>query len=132
VTGPSGADSAPPLVTPSPLAWEWGDAYAFGYRDDQWIAARRDGRGVLVADTLAGLEAAIEADYRTGHSASPPSRVRTPRGGLRPGSSGRARTARQVYSATNGSQIPAPTMSRKNAERWTTPAGRRYVTRPRD
>lgn len=62
--GPPGAGSTPPPVTLASLAWEWGDAYALGYRDDQWIAARRDGRGVLAAGTLTGLEAAIEADYR--------------------------------------------------------------------
>jgi len=43
--------------------------------------------------------------------ASPPSRVRTPRGGLRPGSSSKARTARQVSSVTSGSHVPEPTMS---------------------
>jgi hypothetical protein len=60
-TGPAGA--VPP-VTLASLIWGWGDPYAIGYGQDQWRAARRDGRAVLAAHTLAGLEAAIEADYR--------------------------------------------------------------------
>jgi hypothetical protein len=64
VTAPAGPGQARQPVTLGSLAWRWGDAYHFGYGDDQWVAARRDGLGVLAAGTLAGLEAAIEADYR--------------------------------------------------------------------
>ena len=46
-----------------------------------------------------------------GHCASPPSSVRTPRGGLRDGSSRMPRTARHVSSETSGSQLPCPTIS---------------------
>jgi hypothetical protein len=64
MTGPAGPGPGRPPVTLASLAFGWGDAYDLGYRDDQWIAARRDGRGVLAASTLSGLDAAIEADYR--------------------------------------------------------------------
>jgi hypothetical protein len=64
VTAAAGPDQAGQPVTLASLAWEWGDAYDLGYQGDQWSAARRDGRGVLAADTLAELEAAIEDDYR--------------------------------------------------------------------
>jgi hypothetical protein len=47
------------------VEWEWGGAYDLGYCDDAWIAARRDGDGILAAPTLAGREAAIEADTDT-------------------------------------------------------------------
>lgn len=60
-TGPAGALPPPTLAH---LVWGWGSAYAIGYGQDQWRAARRDGRAVLAAHTLAGLAAAIEADYR--------------------------------------------------------------------
>lgn len=53
-----------PPVTLASLMWDWGSAYAIGYGGDQWLAGRRDGGGVLAADALAGLEAAIEADHR--------------------------------------------------------------------
>ena len=46
------------------LAFGWGDAYLFSYARDRWVALRRDTRRFLTADTVAGLEAAIEADYR--------------------------------------------------------------------
>ena len=52
-----------------------------------------------------------------GHSASPPSSVRTPRGGLRAGSSRMPRTARHVSSATSGSQFPCPTISPRYTDR---------------
>ena len=54
----------PAPVTLAHLTWGWGSAYAIGYRGDQWLAARRDGAGVLAAGTLAGLQTVIEADYR--------------------------------------------------------------------
>ena len=60
MTGPT-----PAPVTLAGLVWHWGSAYAIGYRDDQWTATRRDGRGVLTRPTLAALETVIEADYRT-------------------------------------------------------------------
>jgi hypothetical protein len=56
VTGPP-----PSLET---LAFHWADAYIICYARDQWIALRRDTRHFLTADTLAGLETAIEADYQ--------------------------------------------------------------------
>ena len=46
------------------LMFEWGDAYLFSYIRDRWVALRRDTGRFLVADTLAGLEHAIQADYR--------------------------------------------------------------------
>lgn len=64
MTRPVGPGQARPSATLASLAWRWGDAYHLGYRNDQWTAGRRDGRGVLAADTLSGLEAAIKADYR--------------------------------------------------------------------
>ena len=46
------------------LGFEWGDAYLLSYSRDRWVALRRDTRRFLVADTLTGLEHAIQADYR--------------------------------------------------------------------
>ena len=46
------------------LMFEWGDAYLFSHIRDRWVALRRDTGRFLVADTLAGLEHAIQADYR--------------------------------------------------------------------
>jgi hypothetical protein len=46
------------------LVYDWGSAYDIGYQDDQWIAARRDGRAVLLAETLTKLDELIQADYR--------------------------------------------------------------------
>jgi len=62
VTGPQ---PTPRPVTLASVHWNWGSAYAIGYQHDQWIAARRDANGTLVAATLTELEAAIQADYRT-------------------------------------------------------------------
>jgi len=45
------------------LAFHWGDAYVFSYVRDRWVALRRDARYFLTADTLDGLETAIETDY---------------------------------------------------------------------
>ncbi|MGA2828737.1 MAG: hypothetical protein ABSF03_21755 [Streptosporangiaceae bacterium] len=42
----------------------WAGAYRIGYGRDQWTAMRRDTGRLLTADTLAGLERAIKADYR--------------------------------------------------------------------
>ena len=53
-----------PRRTLAQLIWGWGSAYEIGYGGDQWIAARRDGHGVLAANTLPALEIVIEADYR--------------------------------------------------------------------
>ena len=60
-TGPAGPV---PRRTLAQLIWGWGSAYEIGYGGDQWIAARRDGHGVLAANTLPALETVIEADYR--------------------------------------------------------------------
>ena len=46
------------------LAFEWGDAYSFSYSRDRWVALRLDTRRFLIADTLTGLEHAIQDDYR--------------------------------------------------------------------
>lgn len=46
------------------LAHEWGDAYLLSYCRDRWVALRRDQRYFLTADTLDGLERAIQSDYR--------------------------------------------------------------------
>ena len=46
------------------LAFHWADAYVICYARDRWVALRRDTRQPLTAGTLAGLETAIEADYR--------------------------------------------------------------------
>ena len=51
-------------VTLESLAFHWGDAYLFGYARDKWLALRRDHLRFLTADTLAGLERALEADHR--------------------------------------------------------------------
>jgi hypothetical protein len=56
---------AEPPVTLSALLWDWSDAYTIGYHHDQWTAARRDGRATLMRPTLATLDTAIHADYRT-------------------------------------------------------------------
>lgn len=61
--GVTGPQPTPP-VTLASVEWDWGSAYQLGYRDDQWIAARRDGHGILRAATLTALETAIETDYR--------------------------------------------------------------------
>ena len=53
-----------PPTTLDDLTWGWGDAYLFSYARDRWIALRRDKRYFLTAETLAGLEQAIMADYR--------------------------------------------------------------------
>ena len=53
-----------PPTTLDDLTWGWGDAYLFSYARDRWIALRRDTRYFLTAETLAGLEQAIMADYR--------------------------------------------------------------------
>ena len=46
------------------LGFEWGDAYLLSYSRDRWVALRRDARRFLIADTLTGLEHAIQDDYR--------------------------------------------------------------------
>ncbi len=51
-------------VTLASLAFGWGDAYLFSYARDRWVALRRDRLRFLTAGTLAGLEQAIEDDYR--------------------------------------------------------------------
>lgn len=57
----TGGPSGPPL-TLAALLWDWGDAYTIGYQEDQWAAARRDGRTVLIAETLTGRDTAIQAE----------------------------------------------------------------------
>ena len=51
-------------VTLQSLAFEWGDTYVLSYVRDRWVALRRETHRFLDADTLAGLEHAIEDDYR--------------------------------------------------------------------
>ena len=46
------------------LAFHWADAYLISYVRDRWVALRRDTRRFLIADTLTGLEHAIQDDYR--------------------------------------------------------------------
>jgi len=46
------------------LTFEWAHAYVLGYSRDRWVALRRDSGRFLVADTLTGLEHAIQRDYR--------------------------------------------------------------------
>ena len=52
-----------PPVTLASVIFDWGDAYRIGYTRDQWAAWRRDNHRLLTADTVAGLEQAIDADY---------------------------------------------------------------------
>ena len=55
------------IINPPTLAYlsfHWGYAYLLGYARDRWVAVRRDGKRFLAADTLAGLEHAINDDYR--------------------------------------------------------------------
>ena len=55
------------IINPPTLAYlsfHWGYAYLPGYARDRWVAVRRDGKRFLAADTLAGLEHAINDDYR--------------------------------------------------------------------
>jgi hypothetical protein len=66
-TGPASTPTPePPPLTLAAVIWGWGDAYVIGYQHDQWTAARRDGLATLRRPTLAALETAIQADYRTG------------------------------------------------------------------
>ena len=51
-------------VTLESLAFNWGDAYLFSYARDRWVALRRDRLRFLTAETLTGLEQAIEDDHR--------------------------------------------------------------------
>jgi hypothetical protein len=51
------------LVTLTSLTSQWGDLYLICYARDRWVALRRGGTGFLTADTLGGLESAIEADH---------------------------------------------------------------------
>ena len=51
-------------VTLETLAFNWGDAYLFSYARDRWVALRRDRLRFLTAETLTGLEHAIEDDHR--------------------------------------------------------------------
>ena len=60
----TGPQPTPPPVTLASIQWDWGSAYTIGYGGDQWLAARRDSAGAITADTLTGLETAIQADYR--------------------------------------------------------------------
>jgi len=53
-----------PAVTLESVAFHWGDAYLLSYTRDRWVALRRDSHRFVTAGTLAGLEKAIEADYR--------------------------------------------------------------------
>lgn len=53
------------IINPPALAYlsfHWGYAYLPGYARDRWVAVRRDGKRFLAADTLAGLERAINDD----------------------------------------------------------------------
>jgi hypothetical protein len=52
----------PPWTLES-LAFHWGDAYLFCYTRDRWVALRRDKRYFITADTLDGLQEAIQRDY---------------------------------------------------------------------
>jgi hypothetical protein len=54
----------PPWTLES-LAFHWGDAYLFCYTRDRWVALRKDNHAFIAADTLDGLEAAIQRDYAT-------------------------------------------------------------------
>jgi hypothetical protein len=60
----TGTPATPP-VTLAAVVWDWSDAYMIGYQHDQWTATRRDGRTTLKRPTLAMLDTAIQADYRT-------------------------------------------------------------------
>lgn len=51
-------------VTLALLTSQWGDLYLTCYARDRWVALRRDGTRFLTADTLGGLESAIESDDR--------------------------------------------------------------------
>jgi hypothetical protein len=51
-------------VTLESLEFRWGDIYLVCYARDKWVALRRDHLRFLTADTLAGLERAIESDHR--------------------------------------------------------------------
>ena len=51
-------------VTLTLLTSQWGDLYLICYARDRWVALRRGGTRFLTADTLGGLESAIEADDR--------------------------------------------------------------------
>lgn len=42
---------------------DWGDAYDVGYAAGSFLARRIIGGGLLTAETPAGLESAIRADY---------------------------------------------------------------------
>jgi hypothetical protein len=53
---------------------DWGDAYLLSYTRDQWVALRRDSQRFVTAGTLAGLEKAIEADYRDNPGPGPSTR----------------------------------------------------------
>ena len=46
------------------LRWHWGDAYQIEQTGPAtWLAARRDGKGAVHANSAEDLEAAIVADY---------------------------------------------------------------------
>jgi len=51
-------------VTLASLEFRWADIYLVCYARDKWVALRRDHLRFLTADTLAGLERAIESDHR--------------------------------------------------------------------
>ena len=51
-------------VTLESLTSRWGDLYLICYARDRWVALRRDSMRFVTADTLAGLEHAIESDSR--------------------------------------------------------------------
>ncbi len=53
-----------PAVTLETVTFHWGDAYLIRCTRDRRVALRRDRQRFVTAGTLAGLETAIEADYR--------------------------------------------------------------------
>jgi hypothetical protein len=63
-TSPAAYRNTVPPVTLASVIFGWGGAYRIGYARDRWAAWRRDTRRLLVADTLTGLEHAIQDDHR--------------------------------------------------------------------
>ena len=75
-------------------------------RDMPAFERRIPGGGSAPVDVMTGVEGHPSDHGAARHRARPPSRVRTPRGGVRAGSSRIARTARHVSSGTSGSHGP--------------------------
>jgi hypothetical protein len=60
----TGAALTSPPVTLASLEFRWADIYLVCYARGKWVALRRDHLRFLTADTLAGVERAIESDHR--------------------------------------------------------------------